>query len=76
MKRTGNLNNTLKFEVTLREKLLIQMVRKLENAGSNDIIKAIAFGGSVTSKAQVKAVKKVGHVKIGTVRKLFYKKAR
>lgn len=52
------------------------MVRKLENAGSNDIIKAIAFGGSVTSKAQVKAVKKVGHVKIGTVRKLFYKKAR
>ena len=74
MKITGNLNNTTKMEVTLREKLLIEMTRKLENAGSNDIIKALAFGKSVTPKMQKKAVRKVGHRKIGTVRKLFYKK--
>tara|TARA_B100001057_G_scaffold231789_1_gene232035 strand:+ start:134 stop:364 length:231 start_codon:yes stop_codon:yes gene_type:complete len=74
MKMTGNLSSTTKIEVTLREKLLIEMTRKLDNAGSNDIIKALAFGKSVTPKNQKKAVRKVGHRKIGTVRKLFYKK--
>ena len=52
MKITGDLNNTTKIKVTLREKLLIEMTRKLENAGSNDIIKALAFGKSVTPKIQ------------------------
>ena len=77
MKITGDLNNTTKIEVTLREKLLIEMTRKLENAGSNDIIKALAFGESVRGcKAQEKACAKIGGAKIGQVRKLFYKKVR
>ena len=74
MKITGNLNNTTNEEITLREKLLIGVCRKLDNAGSNDIIKALAFGQSVTTKVQKRAVRKVGHKKIAAVRKLFYKK--
>ena len=74
MKITGDLNNTTKIEVTLREKLLIEMTRKLENAGSNDIIKALAFGKSVTPKIQKKAVRKVGHVKIGLFVNSFIKR--